>query len=189
MPNPQVTRCRALAAHFVELSTRRIALRFLQWSIVLILAVCLPLQAVSAAVTAMLGARHTHQAPTSEQLVPNGSHDLNDPMTGWRDFRRMQYGDAHSHSHERAHALGMRHHHQLDDASVVKDDASDFSGGGAPAEAAQVSASFLFMTASHAVDVPPSGEAFGVAWNAARAVVPGNPDPWRIERPPQSPKA
>ena len=186
MPPPQASQCRASAAHPIELPTRRIAMRFLQSLIVVILSVCLPLQAVSAAVTAMLGARHTHQGPVGEQVVANGSRDLNDLMVGWRDFRRMQYGDAHSHLHERAHALGMRHHHQFDDASVVKDDASSFSGGGAPTEATQVSASFLFMAANGALDLPPSPEAFGVPWDAARCVVPGNPDPWRIERPPQS---
>ncbi|AMM24439.1 hypothetical protein AX767_08805 [Variovorax sp. PAMC 28711] len=161
----------------------RTVARALQWLIVCLLAVCLPLQAASAAVTAMLGARHTHRVPVVKQLVAN---DPQDPMAGWRDFRRMQYGgvDRHALSHAHAHETGARHHHEAGDASVVAEDASDVERGPAT-DLGQASASFLFMAATRVADLPPSPEALAVRWNGAGAVTPGNPDPRRIERPPQ----
>ena len=136
----------------------------------------------------MLGARHVHRVPVAERVVANDARDGNDPMGGWRDFRRMQYGDAHSHSHERAHALGIRHHHGLGDPSVINDDASDFAGA-ASSDTAQASASFIFIAVNSAFDLPPSSEAFGLAWHAVGSVVPDSADPRRIERPPQRPEA
>ncbi len=166
----------------------RAAARALQWLVVWLLAVCLPLQAASAAVTAMLGARHTHRSPVAVQVVAN---DPQDPMAGWQDFRRMQHGgvDRHSlslsQSHAHAHEAGLRHHHDVGDDSVVAEDASGVDRG-LSSDPAQASASFLFMTTSGAADVPPPREARAVLWGRAGAVAPGNPDPRRIERPPQA---
>ncbi len=184
MPTPQAIHRQSPAAHAFERPTLRIAWRTLQWAVVWMLAVCLPLQAVSAAVSAMLGARHTHRAPVTEQVAAN---DPLDPMAGWRDFRRMQYGgvDRHALSHAHAHETGARHHHEAGDASVVAQDASDFERGLAT-DPAQASASFLFMAATRVADVPPSPEALAVRWRGPSAVAPGNPDPRRIERPPQT---
>ncbi|MEB0111588.1 hypothetical protein QN397_09510 [Variovorax sp. RTB1] len=193
MPTPQARLCQALPALPRGLLTLGEAFRLLQWMVVAILAVSLPLQAVSASVTAVLGARHTHRAEVTERIVAS---DAKDSMSGWRDFRRMQYSNARSHSHDRAeaqaeahehaHALGLRHHHQLDDTSVILDDAFDFADRGDSTDTAQASASFVFMAASNDVDLLPPPEAFGKAWRAARSVAPGSADPWRIERPPQA---
>ena len=187
MPTLQASLRHALPVHPPGGPTLGAAFRLLQWLIVAILAVSLPLQAVSAAVTSLVGARHTHRAEMTGRIVATDPHDS---MGGWRDFRRAQYGDLHGNSrvdtHEQAHALGLRHHHQLGDASVIQEDASDFADVGLSTDAAQASASFLFMAAGNVAELPPPSEAFGKAWGTPRSPAPGNADPWRIERPPQA---
>jgi hypothetical protein len=175
--------CEDLPPHGLSLRTLQAAKKIMQRLIVGILVVCLPLQAVSATVTAMLGARHSHQMPVTQRTAAT---EPTDPMSGWRDLRRMQYGDAHIPSHERVHALGLRHHHYLGDSSVIQEDASELADGGLSTDTVQASASILFMAGSSAVDVPPPSETPGEAWDIPGSVAPGAPDPRRIERPPQA---
>lgn len=182
MPSPQAKSCRALPTHAIEMATLRVAFRLLQWLAIAILAVCLPLQAVSTSFTTLLGARHTHRQPVIEQATTS---DPQDPLCEWREWQ-MQYGDAHrGDAHERAHALGLRHHHLPGDPSVVPDDASDMAGDAFPSDTVQASASFLFMATGSAADLPLPSEAFGAPWRASGSVRPRSPHPWRIERPPQ----
>ena len=187
MPTLQASLRHALPTHPPGVPALGGAFWLVQWLIVAILAVSLPLQAVSAAVISMLGARHTHRAEVTERIVATDPHDS---MGGWRDFRRAQYDDLHGHSradaHEHAHALGLRHHHQLGDASVIQEDASDFADGGLSTDAAQGGASFLFMAAGNVAELPPPSEAFGKAWGTPKSAAPGTSDPRRIERPPQA---
>lgn len=182
MPTPQASSHTALPAHVIERMPLRAASRFLQWLIMAILAICLPLQVVSTSVTALLGARHTHREPVVARVATG---DTQDPLREWREWQ-MQAGEAQGSSHERAHALGIRHHHLLGDPSVIHDDASDFADHAFSSDTVQVSASFLFMPASGSADLPSPTEAFGLPWRALSAVSSGNPDPWRIERPPQA---
>lgn len=181
MSTPQASPRRTFFALHAGRRTLRAARRASRWLIIAILAVSLPMQALSAVVTSMLGARHTHRA---EIKLLSVATDLQDSMRGWRDFRRMQYAEAEVH--DRAHALGLRHHHQRSNTSVIPDDASAFGNGGASSDTAQTSASFLFMAASSAIQLPPPSETFGTAWGFATSDAVGNVDPWRIERPPQT---
>lgn len=182
MLTPQATNRRALPTRAIERALLRMAVRFPQWLMVAILAVCLPLQAISTSVSAMLGARHTHRETVIELTVDS---DPQDPLREWRESQ-MQYGDAGRSSHERDHALGLRHHHLPGDPSVVDDDASGLADHAFSSDTGQVSASFLFMAADGATDFPAPSEVSGETWIVQRSMPPSTPDPWRIERPPQA---
>ena len=171
--------------------TLRVAFRSFHWLLVVLLAICLALQAVPAAVNAMLGPRHTHQMPGIEHVVAS---KLEDAMAGWADFRRMQWGDAdrhsnsraHTHAHAHAHGSDLRHHHELGDPSVIQEDAFDVVDRGLAADSAQAGASFLFMVPGSAPKLAPPEQTLAKVWRAIGAMPPSNPDPWRIERPPQA---
>ena len=141
----------------------------LRWAVIVCLALCLPLQAVSALMAGMLGARHAHTSPSS------------DPMADWRDFRRVQHDGAHAHAH--AHATGARHHHDHDDRSVVAEEATGFEDG-APTDRVQTAGACVGLASDGTPPLPPPAAALGTAWRTqARGSLP-SPCPWRIERPP-----
>ncbi|RYF35539.1 MAG: hypothetical protein EOO26_00285 [Comamonadaceae bacterium] len=156
-----------------------------KWLITVIVAICLPLQAVSASVNAVLGVRHTHSAPAVEL---HESVDSQDPMSGWTDFRRAQYGYGYERddSHHRAHESGLRHHHEASDASVIPDEASDLTAHGPSNDASQASASFIFLPASGQSGLKTPLNVLVLVWGSGSAKHLAPPDPWRIDRPPQA---
>ncbi|MET0543738.1 MAG: hypothetical protein ABWZ88_18495 [Variovorax sp.] len=145
--------------------------RFPTWLVVGVLAVCLPLQAVSAAVASLLGARHSHRAAIVEQVVEdNGAGES-----------RM-----HGITHGQAHRLGIRHHHDFDDPSVLfEEPGTDIADGGPSSEATPAGASFVFVPAAGAANLAPAPEACTTAWRKCDAALPTSPDPQRLDRPPQ----
>lgn len=162
----------------------RTTLHFFRWLITVLLMVCLPLQAISASVAGMLGARHSHE------LVRGSEAGTVDPMAGWLDFRRVQHdhlveASASAATHTRMHAQGSRHHHERSDASVVKQELSGLDDGPG-ADGAQASAAFIFMAAPVGARIAPATESIGANWRSAGSRPPGHPFPWRIERPPQA---
>lgn len=161
----------------------RSTLHLCRWLITACLMVCLPLQAISASVAGMLGARHSHQTRSAD-IAPL------DPMAGWLDFRRVQHdhlveAGSPAATHAQMHAQGSRHHHERSDASVVKQELAGLDDG-PTADGAQASAAFLFIPAPTGARIAPATEAFGAAWRSAASRSVGNPFPWRIERPPQT---
>ena len=159
--------------------TRFTAQRLLRWGLIVFLAICLPLQAVSALMAEMLGARHSHTSLSS--LSSSGAGLALDPMAGWRDFRRVQHDGAHAHAH--AHATGARHHHDHDDQSVVAEEAAGFEDG-ASTDRVQTAGAFVCLAANGTPPLPPPAAAFGTAWRTLAGASVPTPCPWRIERPP-----
>ena len=103
----------------------RTTLHFCRWLITACLMVCLPLQAISASVAGLLGAKHSHLA-SSVDAAPV------DPMAGWMDFRRVQHDHlaepgAHPATHAQMHAHGSRHHHDATDLSVKNEEPAGLS--------------------------------------------------------------
>lgn len=79
------------------------------------LAAALPLYGFVAMVSALLGPAHFHVAPAATPMLIG-------PMAGWQDFRRADHvGDSVFHVHD--HSTIGRHHHAVDDPSVVRVDA------------------------------------------------------------------
>ena len=161
----------------------RTTLHLCRWLITACLMVCLPLQAISASVAGLLGARHSH-VPASVEIAPI------DPMAGWMDFRRVQHDHlvepgARPPTHAQMHAHGSRHHHEATDASVQKEEPAGLSDNPS-VDGAQASAAFIFLAAPANARLPAASESFGAAWQSAASRRPGVPMPWRIERPPQA---
>ena len=185
MPSGYATDCQAVPSCAFGALSARAGFRVVQWLITVVIAICLPLQAVSASVNAVLGVRHTHSAPDVES---SEAIEAQDPMSGWTDFRRAQYGYGYERddSHHRAHESGLRHHHDVGDASVIPDDASDTTAHGPSTDANQSTASFIFMPASAQSDLKTPLKVLVLVWGAdsSRRLAP--PDPWRIDRPPQA---
>lgn len=159
----------------------RIAGLLMLWLVTACLTVGLPLQSVSAAIAQMLGSRHAHR-------TPEPSRQAEDPMAGWKDFRRADHSHgastgmpAHTHFHE----TGSRHHHDAVDESVINLEAPADRDGG-PAEILQAGASFVFVAAEGLAQIPQPIEAIEDAWQTLPAQPFSSQYPRRIERPPQA---
>ncbi|MGF6529138.1 hypothetical protein [Variovorax sp. PvP013] len=160
---------------------RRVAV----WAVLACLAIGLPLQALSSTLAGMLGSRHAHQsAPSQEQS--------DDPMAGWKDFRRANYEHAgvreplaHADAHDHAHKAGLRHHHAPDDADVVDLEALT-DGDGAPAGSPYAGAAFVMAANTGLLEPAPRAAAAGDdVWRLAIARSFSTPFPSRIDRPPR----
>ena len=144
--------------------------RLLLWCLLL----ALPLEGMSAARAQMLGASHFHR----EAAVAASA------MDGWQDIRRMPHA-AQEARPVHTHALFQRHHHSVDDATVV---ALDAEGGNAlSGEASTITASAIWLAFS------PSDGLSALLPDLARSLWPrlaSRPiqscDAKRLERPPQA---
>ena len=134
------------------------------------------LQPVSIALSSMLGQQHLHRAPPSAQvwlgLVGNWHGG---PQVGRDGFLAEV-------RHLEAHALGLRHHHDIDDSSVVSLEPTAGSDGSL-AGGNEIPGPLVFV-AAHEVALPPAAEMAEAAWAELALLAPVNPYPRRIERPP-----
>jgi hypothetical protein len=160
----------------------RFARCLLLWGMTACLTIGLPLQSISTAIADISGPRHAHRTVAPATAAPG------DPMDGWKDFRHANYAlvvtDA-SLVHAHAHELGLRHHHDRQDASVVDvETASD--GNGVPSGTSTAGAHFLAVPAPgvalHRVMTEPVAD----AWRTAPDSSFRSQYPRRIERPPQA---
>lgn len=173
-PNPLVDPLRAL---------RRVAV----WAVLACLGIGLPLQALSSTLAGLLGPRHVHQSAPSQDRS-------DDPMAGWKDFRRANYehagvreqlADADADAHAHAHEAGLRHHHAPDAADVV-DLEAPADGDGAPAGSPHAGAAFVMAANADRLEPVPRAAAAGDdVWRLAIARSFATPFPSRIERPPR----
>jgi hypothetical protein len=171
--NPLVDPLRAL---------RRVAV----WAVLACLAIGLPLQALSSTLAGLLGPRHVHQDAASQDRS-------DDPMAGWKDFRRANYehagvreqrADADAHAHAHAHEAGLRHRHALYDIDVV-DLETPADGDGAPAASPHAGAVFVMAANADRLEpVPRAATSGDDVWRMAIARSFTTPFPSRIERPP-----
>ena len=166
--------------------------RFVARALLAGLVIGLPLQSLSSTLAGLLGPRHGHQAAPATP-----SHDRSDdPMAGWRDFRRANYehravaasaapaAASGASTHRHAHETGLRHRHAPDDAGVV-DLEAPADGDGAPAGSTPAGAGFALAAIAGRLEPPPRPAADGTAvWRAAVDRSFAIPLPRRIERPP-----
>ncbi|MEO5737659.1 MAG: hypothetical protein ABIQ82_09395 [Variovorax sp.] len=137
------------------------------------LLLALPLQGLSAATIQLLGTNHTHRGMAA--VAPF--------MAGWQDFRRSpHWSDSPRPAH--SHEWFQRHHHALDDASVV---ALDAQGGESPGDVGSSAASaiwLVFPTASGLL--VPRAELMEANWPRFSTAAFQSCDAKRLERPPQA---
>jgi hypothetical protein len=167
--------------HVLLRTFRRVAV----WSMLVGLAIGLPLQVLSSTLAGMLGPRHEHQAVSS---LP--SHDRSDDsMAGWRDFRRDNYehraaATSGTSMHRQAHEAGLRHRHAPETAGVV-DLETPADGDGAPANSSPAGAAFaVAVEVGHLEPSPRPAIDGDEIWRMAIAGSLATSFPRRIERPP-----
>ncbi len=134
------------------------------------------LQPVSVAVASMLGQRHLHREVPSAQiwlgLVGN-----------WRGSSHAGHDDLVSDvRHAQAHALGLRHHHDIDDSSVVPLEPLA-SADSSPADVSVLSVPLVFQE-ERELKLPPASAVAQADWSRLELRPTANPHPRRIERPP-----
>ena len=144
--------------------------RWVLWCLLL----ALPLGGLSAATAQMLGAKHLHRGMA---VVVVSS------MDGWQDFRRSPHlSDTPRPAHP--HAGFQRHHHGIDDATVV---ALDAQVGESPADVGSGTACaiWLVFSPSGGLDVP-QADLMRSSWRRPAVMAIQSCDAKRLERPPQA---
>lgn len=129
---------------------------------------------VSSTLVSLLGPNHIHRSAASA-----------DPLSGWQDFRRVsgvRIVPLHVHSHD-----GLaRHHHVVNDASVVALDAAAGSDGAGSDDASRLAGAAVLVLALANVAALPALSSTQERWSsiagphrAGRTVAP-------LERPPRA---
>lgn len=152
-----------------RLQVARWAQRLTLWCLLL----ALPLQGLSAATTQMLGTHHAHRSMAA--VAPS--------MDGWQDFRRAPHWSESprpAHSHE----WFQRHHHAIDDGSVVALDAQSGEFAGDVGSGA-ASAIWLVFSSAGGLFVP-GAAVMRSNWPKLEAAAIQSCDAKRLERPPQA---
>ena len=144
-----------------------------KWLVLSCLLFALPLEGLTVATARMLGANHFHR----------GMAVVVASMEGWKDFRRSSHV-SESPRPAQTHTLVQRHHHGVDDASVV---AIDAQVGEAPADASSgaVSAIWLVFSPASGLDVP-RAHLMRTHWPRPTVAAIQSCDARRLERPPQA---
>ncbi len=136
------------------------------------------LQPVAVAVSSMLGQRHLHREPVASAKIWLG-------MAGnWHGTPRAVRTDtAATATHAHLHSLGLRHHHDIDDRSVVA--LEPLAGDGSPADGSpSPTASFAFV-ADRGVELQSAMATSATDWQKLELLPMQSQPPRRIERPPR----
>jgi hypothetical protein len=176
------------------------------WACLACVAFGLPLQALSAVLTDVLGPRHAHRTTASASHIADAADARYDVRRGHHEHRatstRGSMPDTRAHAHARpnadarvhasarvhahAHALGLRHHHALDDTTRVNLEASG-DGEGAPSAWLQMGSGVVMGV--HAGRLAPLLRPVALldaAWRRGVVQPFTSALPRRIERPPRS---
>ena len=142
----------------------------------LALLVAITMQPVSVAIASMLGQRHVHRELPSAQIWLGLAGN-------WRGSSHAGHDDLVSEvRHAQAHAFGLRHHHAIDNISVVPLEPLA-SGDSSPADASVFLVPLVFQR-ERELKLPPASAVAEADWSRLELRPTVNPHPRRIERPP-----
>lgn len=148
-------------------------------SVGLLFAFALHLYALAAMVSTVLGPTHFHTETRESTEAQPSAATL---MAGWQDFRRTHHlSDTVIHRH--SHNALARHHHDADDATVVRIGADERDGPIDDAAASAVSPIVLALLGS-ALPLPVTRTASGAGWSTRTACAFASCPQRRLDRPP-----
>ena len=160
----------------VRTFARPTPMRWLVWCLLFAIAV----GGWSSVAVRMLGTSHHHRDPHRDHRADNLLRPGTAAMAGWQDFRRAD------HRLRRAtteHMAQQRHHHAVNDASVVAlDTATDAAAQGDSPPTAGDGSGLMFALGNFI----PRGAASTARWPVADRTALPHPHPQRLERPPQA---